>query len=168
MLSNVIAENVEHLNTVVRDAKVLPTVIRLLKVDSSGFDEDEFAGRTRECCNILAAVIRMGEVRCIRRMAELGGVGALCTALLYVAEGDVLVVILDALWKVVLFGESDRIVVRRREGMEGEGDGEVDEPVNLYLRLFEESGGFDGLYRLEHRKDQVVAEAAQQMLALVS
>jgi hypothetical protein len=172
VLSNVVAEKVEHLEKVVWDDKVLPTVIRLLKVDSSGFDEDEFAGRTRECCNILAAVIRMGEVRCIRRMVELGGVGALCTALRYVAEGDVLVVILDALWKVVLFGEGDRIAVRRSEEGEGiEADGgeeETEEPVNLYLRLFEESGGFDGLYRLEHRKDQVVAEAAQQMLALVS
>jgi hypothetical protein len=179
VLSNVVAENVRHLEVVVRDEKVLPTVIRLLKVDSSGFDEDEFAGRTRECCAILAAVIRMGEVGCIRRMVALGGVGALCTALRYVAEGDVLVVILDALWKVVLFGESDRIVVRGegegggegREGGEGRVEGEAEEgeeSVNLYLKLFEESGGFDGLYRLEDRKDRVVAEAAQQMLALVS
>jgi hypothetical protein len=205
VLSNVVAENVEHMRVVVFDSRILPTVVRLLKVDSSGFDEDEFAGRTRECCNILAAVIRMGQVECIRRTVELGGVSALCTALLYVAEADVLVVILDALWKVVLFGESDRIVVGalQWQGMEGdamegdmegeggavrgiagglggvdgglglqgigtEGDSRVDEPVNLYLRLFEENGGFDGLYRLENRKDRVVAEAAQQMLALVS
>lgn len=157
VLANIVAENVNHLDMVVSDSRVLPTVIRLLKVDSSGFDEDEYAGRTRECCNILAGVVRMGQVECMRRMASLGGVSALCTALKYVAESDVLIVILDALWKVVLFGESDRMRV------EGE-----EEDVNLYLRLFEESGGFDGLYRLENRRDRVVAEAAQQMLTLVS
>jgi hypothetical protein len=119
---------------------------------------------------------------------------------LYVAEADVLVVILDALWKVILFGESDRIMVGGLQwqcerdddmegGMEGAGgggaprdtEGELgfhgtaatgdgtgaEEPENLYLRLFNENGGFDGLYRLEDRKDRVVAEAAQQMLALV-
>lgn len=182
VLSNVVAENVDHLRVVVfEDPRILPTVIRLLKVDASGFDEDEFAGRTRECCNILAGVIRMGEVGCIRRMVALGGISALCTALKYVAEAEVLVVILDALWKVVLFGENDRIVLRGGGGLDGgdavlgmeglgqEGGAAVDEePVNLYLRLFQENGGFDGLYRLEHRKDRVVAEAAQQFLALVS
>ncbi|KIM23358.1 hypothetical protein M408DRAFT_332378 [Serendipita vermifera MAFF 305830] len=156
VLANIVAENVNHLAAVVSDPRVLPTVIRLLKVDSSGFDEDEYAGRTRECCSLLAGVVRMGQVEPLRRMVSLGGVSALCTALRYVAEEDVLVIILDALWKVVLFGESDRI---RVEGEEKE--------VNVYLRLFEESGGFEGLYRLENKRDRVVAEAAQQMLALI-
>ncbi|CAG7853212.1 SubName: Full=Related to importin subunit alpha-2-Schizosaccharomyces pombe {ECO:0000313/EMBL:CCA75940.1} [Serendipita indica DSM 11827] len=116
VISNIIAESVEHLNLIVYHPKILPTVVRLLKVDASGFDEDEFGGRSRESCAILANIINKGQL--------------------------------------ILFGEHDPIEI----------DGA---PVNLYLKLFESSGGFEGLARLENRKDRPVAEAAQQMLALI-
>lgn len=155
VLSNIVAESVEHLNIVVYHPKIIPTVIRLLKVDAAGFDEDEYAGRTRECCAILANVVNKGQVQSIRHTVSLGGISALCTALKYYSEPDTLVILLDALWKLILFGESDPIEV----------DGQ---PVNLYLKLFETSGGFDGLERLERKKEQNVAQAALQMSALVS
>lgn len=154
VISNIIAESVEHLNLIVYHPKILPTVVRLLKVDASGFDEDEFGGRSRESCAILANIINKGQVEAIRHTVALGGLSGLCVALRYSIESDILVLILDALWKLILFGEHDPIEI----------DGA---PVNLYLKLFESSGGFEGLARLENRKDRPVAEAAQQMLALI-
>lgn len=154
VISNIISDNVDHLNAVVKDPRIIPSIIRLLKVDAAGFDEDEFAGRTRECCAILASIINKGQVDSIRHTVGLGAISALCTALKFCVETDTLILILDALWKVVLFGEGDKIFIEDKE-------------TNVYLKLFEESGGFKGLTRLRKRDDRNVAEAAQQMLALV-
>lgn len=154
VISNIVADNIDHLNIVVKDPRIIPTIIRILKVDAAGFDEDEFAGRTRECCSILANIINKGQVDSIRHTVGLGGISALCTALKFCVETETLILLLDTLWKVVLFGESDRIVIN-------------DKPVNLYFELFKESGGYEGLARLAFRKDQQVADAAQQMAILV-
>ncbi|KAG8805147.1 hypothetical protein FRC17_005709, partial [Serendipita sp. 399] len=154
IISNIVTESVEHLNAIVYHPQILPTIIRLLKVDASGFDEDEFGGRTRECCAILANIVNKGQVDSIRHTVSLGGLSALCTALRFCAESDTLVMILDALWKLIFFGESDLIVMN-------------DSLVNMYLKLFETSGGFEGLERLRNRKDRTVADAAQQMLQLI-
>ncbi|CAG8692483.1 15513_t:CDS:2, partial [Acaulospora colombiana] len=109
---------------------------------------------TRECCAILANIINKGQVGPIRHAVTLGAISALCTALRFVTESDALVMIMDALWKLICFGESDQIVV-------AEG------PLNLYLKLFETSGGFDGLERLERKRDKTVSEAAQRMQELI-
>lgn len=154
VISNIVSDNIEHLNIVVKDPRIIPTVVRLLKVDAAGFDEDEYAGRTRECCAILANIINKGQVDSIRHMVSLGGISALCTALRYSVEMDTLILLLDALWKVILFGEGDRIVIN-------------DTLVNLYFELFKESGGYEGLLRMQSRKEQQVADAAEQMLVLV-
>lgn len=154
VISNIVSDNIEHLNIVVKDPRIIPTVVRLLKVDAAGFDEDEYAGRTRECCAILANIINKGQIDSIRHMVSLGGISALCTALRYSVEMETLILLLDALWKVILFGEGDRIVIN-------------DASVNLYFELFKESGGYEGLLRMQSRKEQQVAEAAEQMLVLV-
>ncbi|PVF93691.1 ARM repeat-containing protein [Serendipita vermifera] len=154
VISNIVADNVDHLNAISQDPRILPTAIRLLKVDASGFDEDEFSGRTRECCAILANIINKGQVGPIRHAVTLGAISALCTALRFVTESDALIMIMDALWKLIRFGESDQIIV-------AEG------PLNLYLKLFETSGGFEGLERLERKRDRNVSEAAQRMQELI-
>ncbi|KAG8842133.1 hypothetical protein FRC20_004616, partial [Serendipita sp. 405] len=71
VISNIITDSVQHLNTIVYHPQILPTVVRLLKVDAAGFDEDEFGGRTRECCSILANIVNKGQVDSIRHMVSL-------------------------------------------------------------------------------------------------